>query len=443
MDNKTIILGAGPAGLFCANELSLFNRKALLIESQQYAGGLCRTLNHGKFRFDFGPHIFFSDDAYIKNIIKSLLKDDLLEKEWKVMQLIGKKRFAYPNNAFEVLFNVGPIRFMSFFFSYLRYKTIKPKNNFDSYICSKVGKNLAEFNILNYTEKMWGIPSQKLSSSWIKDRLHRLSFLTAVRQSILPEKKFFFYPRYGTGQLYELISKKQEIMFKSRPTKIVHDSNRMKYIVVKNRKIAANNLVSSIPIADFVKLLEPLPPKEVLAAAFRLRYRSQIFLLLTLKKEHLMPYTWIYFPDKNIPFARIYEPNNFSDKMSPKCESSLVVEYFCFTDDNLWRKKESELYKMSVKHLVDNKIISQELILGYKVIKVKNTYPIFDLEHEKNLRIVDDYLKRFNNLHMIGRHGIFTHDNQDQAARSGIIAARKIASVGESPKETGKRFIDF
>ena len=55
-----IIIGAGPAGLTATYELSKNNKKVLLLEKKENVGGLAETKTFGKYRYDIGPHRFFT-----------------------------------------------------------------------------------------------------------------------------------------------------------------------------------------------------------------------------------------------------------------------------------------------------------------------------------------------------------------------------------------------
>lgn len=59
--NKSVILGAGPAGLGAALELTKNNMSVVLIEKENQVGGLARTISKDGWRFDIGPYRFFTD----------------------------------------------------------------------------------------------------------------------------------------------------------------------------------------------------------------------------------------------------------------------------------------------------------------------------------------------------------------------------------------------
>src|SRR5271167_2049608 len=78
---KAIIVGAGPAGLTAAYELSKQHAPVVVLESDpQYVGGISRTVNYKGFRFDIGGHRFFSKSREVEDFWTEVLNDDLLHR---------------------------------------------------------------------------------------------------------------------------------------------------------------------------------------------------------------------------------------------------------------------------------------------------------------------------------------------------------------------------
>ena len=53
-------------------------------------------------------------------------------------------------------------------------------------------------------------------------------------------------------------------------------------------------------------------------------------------------------------------------------------------------------------------------------------YPIYDSTYRDALTIIEHYMKRFHNAHMIGRNGLHRYDNQDHAMLTGMKAADSV-----------------
>ena len=71
--NKTVIIGAGPAGLTTAYELKRLGLPAHVVECDELVGGISRTVEYKGYRFDIGGHRFFTKVALIQEIWEDLL----------------------------------------------------------------------------------------------------------------------------------------------------------------------------------------------------------------------------------------------------------------------------------------------------------------------------------------------------------------------------------
>ena len=66
--SNTLIIGAGPAGLTAAYELSKFGIHSTVLEANSQLGGLSRTDEYHDFLFDIGGHRLFTKDKYIQRL---------------------------------------------------------------------------------------------------------------------------------------------------------------------------------------------------------------------------------------------------------------------------------------------------------------------------------------------------------------------------------------
>jgi len=57
---RVVVVGAGPAGLTAARELTKAGLRPIVIEKRARVGGLARTETFKGFRFDMGGHRFFT-----------------------------------------------------------------------------------------------------------------------------------------------------------------------------------------------------------------------------------------------------------------------------------------------------------------------------------------------------------------------------------------------
>lgn len=433
-----LILGAGPAGMAAAMELFRAGKKIAVVEKDTQVGGLSQTYRFGEFKTDNGPHRFFSKNKYLYDFIRNLLKEDWIVVNRQTRFFIGGKFYRYPVEWKDALLTMGFLQAARILLDYaaarIRYRGRAPKN-FEEYAISNFGKSLAEFNVLNYTEKIWGIPCSELSVDWASQRIQDLSIWELIKKMLFKGGGArtlvdqFYYPADGTGMIYEAIrsqvGKENEFLMETVPKKIIHKGGIVERVELQNgRLFEPSFLISSIPVTELLNILDPAPPREVLEAARKLRYRSQVYLFLTLNKPSVSPDQWIYFPDKQVPFGRISEMKNFSGHLSPPGKTSLFIEFFCWESDSVWNAPKEELTEQTIPWLEQLGFLNRADVENVFHLKRKNVYPLYDLAYRTHLSAVKKYLDGFSNLSFIGRPGRFRYTNQDHSLEMGILAAR-------------------
>lgn len=443
---KILILGAGPAGMAAALELSKLGKHLRVIEKNDVVGGLSRTLTYGDFRTDIGPHRFFSQNKQLYLLISGLLGERFIDVKRSTRFYIKGMFFDYPIKIRNVLHNLGIVNSVIIIRDYIIQRTKRIFYNRDPYsfeeqVISNFGKSLAKLNLINYTEKVWGLPCSEISPDWSKQRIKGLSLRDILIKSFKSNYNsrtlisHFYYPETGTGLIYETIkgkikNNKEIFSFNSYPINIVHKQNKIREVIVningKKEVTKVNHLLSSIPITEFITLLNPKVPYHVLNAAKSLRFRSHVSLFLTINKRSVLEDQWVYFPDKEIPFARITEPKKFSKEMAPINKTSLLIEFFCWYNDSTWKADKKELLALTLRWLEKIYLIKKEDIIHAFVHREKNAYPVYDLDYKDNLKVINDYLKRFDNLYLLGRGGSFMYNNQDHALEMGILTAKSV-----------------
>ncbi|MDQ6663711.1 MAG: FAD-dependent oxidoreductase [Acidobacteriota bacterium] len=70
----TVVIGAGPTGLSAAYHLG---ENAVLLEQNSRVGGWCRSIEDKGFTFDHAGHIMFSNDAYVHQLYKMLVGENI------------------------------------------------------------------------------------------------------------------------------------------------------------------------------------------------------------------------------------------------------------------------------------------------------------------------------------------------------------------------------
>ncbi len=445
--DTTIILGAGLAGLSAAYVLTKAGVRALVFEKDSTVGGLSKTVIKDGFHFDLGGHRFFTKDEKINKFVKDLMDNELISVDRTSKIYMRDKYFNYPLKPLNAIFGMGIPTTLKILSDYGAEKIRRLVNSngvvsLEDWVIRNFGRTMFDIYFREYSEKVWGIRCDEISGEWVAQRISGLSLGKAIKNAFfkLNGKDLptlvdrFLYPKLGIGRisdrLKEEIVRLNEVFIETSVERINHSGAKIESVEVKNHDysgtIYGRDFVSSMPLTELIRRLSPSAPESVLSAVSRLRYRDIVIVAVMINKERVTDQTWIYLPEKKIPFGRIHEPTNWSHEMAPSGKTLMVMEYFSFKGDEIWNESDEGLTAITVRHLEELGFISRYEVLDSIVVRTPKAYPLFEVGYEKHCDEIYAYLSRFKNLHIAGRTGMFRYYNMDHAIESGIKSAEKI-----------------
>ena len=448
---KIAIIGAGPAGISAAYELSKADFEISLHEKTNEIGGLARTMEFSEARFDVGPHRFFTYNKEVENLYLKVLDKDAVEVKRLTRILYNNKLFKYPLSPFGTILKIGFVGAVKILSSYIfalfrKYVLKKEPKNFEDWVQLNFGKDLYSKFFKSYTEKVWGIDCKDISKDWAAQRIKNLSFIGVIFNPLIKyfkKKKVktlvdqFWYPKMGAGQFYHKLlksidSQKFNLNLNSEFVKIEHDDNKILAITLKDKnsnlkKIDYDHYFMSSPFTKIIENLSPKPPASILQSCKNLKYRHHIGVKLIVS-GNLFPDNWIYIHDPKVKMARVSNYLNFSKEMSKSPGiNPLTVEYFCFEEDQVWKMSKEDLILLAEKELRSTKLMNDtNKVLNGFIIRSLDAYPVIKKGYQEEVDKIKTYIKRFKNLHPIGRSGMFKYNNQDHAIATGIYSARNL-----------------
>ncbi|GAF70519.1 unnamed protein product, partial [marine sediment metagenome] len=409
------------------------------------------------FIFDYGIHGLFpsqEDNKKIINKIKSLLGDELETVSKKTLLYFNKKYLNYPLTLKDMVIAMNP--FMSFlcFLDFLKARLKKKfrmetdESSFKSAMTNNFGVLLYNRFFGPYAHKVWGVRPDLLNSRWLGRRVFNKNIWLLIKEVSIKLLKLrekengysqqpnkFFYAKNGAQTIAEkmaneILKKNMRIVVNSEIKKIIHKDGKIQGVIFKKDgkdiKIDCDYLISSIPINDFVKSLEPAFPEEIIRSASQIQFRAIIILCLLVKKERVLKAQWNYYPDKEFVFNRINEFKNVLPGFAPKGKTGIGIEITCFKNDKIWNLKDDELFRISLENLKKLNLIKKDDIEKYNVVRLPSGYPIDRLDIKVSLDKVFNELKNIGNLYLIGREGLFRYINMDESIKTGFEAAQSI-----------------
>ncbi len=448
--SPVLVLGAGLAGLAAAHTLAAAGRETLVLEAGPVVGGLSRTETFGEFRFDLGGHRFFTHDAEVADLVARLLGEELIDVPRSSKILLRGRYVDYPLRPLNALAALGPATALSVLADWaaeqVRGLAIeRPDVSLEDWVVRRFGRTLFNIYFKEYSEKVWGLPCERISVGWVARRIEGLSLGRAVRDAFTREHRStvaslvdrFAYPRLGIGRVGERFAEglapRGRVQCGARVTRVRHEGGRVREVFAATADgeyaFAADAVISTMPLPALARLLDPAPAPEVLRAAAALGFRDLLLVAVAVDRPFVTDQTWIYLPDRAIPFGRIHEPKNWSRAMAPPERSLVVAEYFCFRDDETWASPDERLAQLTVSGLERLGYLQRGEVSGTRIVRVPAAYPLFEVGYERQAAAVRDGLARADNLFVAGRSGCFAYQNMDHAIRSGIDSARRLLAA--------------
>ncbi|WP_455222750.1 FAD-dependent oxidoreductase [Kaarinaea lacus] len=442
--NPVAVLGAGITGLTAAYFLQQHGHSPLVIERDDQVGGLAKTVNHKGFKFDLGGHRFLTSNADLEQFVKNLLNQHYLIVNRTSNIYLNHRYIKYPLQPWNAFRQLGCRQSLSFLSDYLMQKCRANKHkvrSLEEWVIQRFGKSLYEVFFKGYSEKVWGLDCTQIDSDWIAQRIQNLNLAEAIKSAVskrtskhyatLTDK--FLYPTDGIGSITDNLRNRidaSNVRLEAEIQRIAHHNHRVTSIEYLQQgttfDIEPEHIISTIPLAVMVKLLDPQPPAQIVEAANNLRSRDLVLVTLMVNRPHVSNDSWVYFPEKGVPFGRIHEPRNWSERMAPKGKTAVVTEHFCFRGDATWAASDKQLIQRTAYSLCNLGFMEPDELIDAVVLRIANAYPLFEIGYHEHCEIVCRYLSQFENMSLAGRTGAFRYYNMDHAMLSGIAAVEHI-----------------
>ena len=465
MSKTAVIIGAGPAGLAAALELTdKSDIKPVILEMTDAIGGISRTVCYKGNRIDIGGHRFFSKSDRVNKFWQRLMPEQ--DSAAKDEMLVGSGKY----NA-DALFNpevsdnvmlhrhrVSRIYYMRKFFDYpvsfsmrmlksLGFKNVvnagfgyllscirkRKELSLEDFYINRFGKPLYSMFFEDYTEKVWGLHPSKLGADWGSQRVKGLSVLAIfkdillkitnrkqkaanVETSLIEE---FKYPKYGPGQLWEraaeiAVSQGASLIKNARVSEIsLDESGNVKSVVAerdgRKERIECDYLISSMPIKDLVKSISGKKvPEKVSEYASELPYRDFITVGLLVDKLKIKNETKLKTYASRIPDT-----------------VWIGLEYFCNEGDEMWDMPDDQFIAMAIKEVESVGILDAADVKDSVRIRMPKAYPAYHGAYY-NLGSIREFLDSIDNLYCVGRNGQHRYNNMDHSVLTSMMAIDEI-----------------
>ncbi len=422
------ILGTGMAALGAAYRLRGEKHTCVLYDKNAYADGHTATVRYPcGFSFDFGPHVSFTKDERIQELLADAVKGDYEEQKYKLNNYWQGYWLIHP---VQTNLHGLPAEVITRIVASFVEQTKTPPGKVDNYaewLIASYGEVMAEMFPMAYTAKYHTTPAENLLTDWIGPRMYRPTLEEVLLGALSPNPpnvhyvQSFRYPIHGGFQSYP-DGLRPDADFALGHELVRLDPVARELTFRNGTRASYDTVVSSIALPDLIPMIAGAPA-DVVEAASWLACSSVVLVNVGLSRSDISPCQLSYFYDRDVIFSRLSFPHMFSRNNAPPDHGSIQAEVY-FSKKYLPMQGTAESYIEPVIADMRRVGLIQEAdeIVHQSATFVKYANVIFDHDRPKALAAVHGYLDDIG-VSYCGRYGDWAYLWTDDSFKSGERAA--------------------
>ncbi|MGY1642462.1 NAD(P)/FAD-dependent oxidoreductase [Geodermatophilus sp. SYSU D00703] len=451
----TVVIGAGPAGLTAAHELTARGLPVTVLEADTVVGGISRTVERDGWRFDIGGHRFFTKVPAVERWWHEMLDDDEFLSRPRLSRIhYAGRLFDYPLRPLNALRGLGPAEAVRCLASYVaaRLRPPRDQSHFEGWVTARFGRRLYGIFFKTYTEKVWGIPATEIQADWAAQRIKDLDLWRAVVHALRPSAGSqittlidrFQYPRTGPGLMWERTLERVreaggQVRLGVRCTTVHRDERGVVAVSTRSdssgrhpaepdQRVPADHVISSMPLPELVLAMDPPAPPHVREAAEGLSHRDFLTVALVVPQEAGFPDNWIYIHSPEVRVGRIQNFGSWSPFLVKDGRTCLGLEYFVDEGDDVWAADDEALVELATRELVQLGLVGADRVERGFVVRMPKAYPVYDAGYDERVELIRAWLaEEVPNVHPVGRNGMHKYNNQDHSMVTAMLTVENIA----------------
>ncbi len=411
-----VVVGAGPSGLGAALAMAREGARPIVVDAGPVVGGLCVTRRRGDFGYDIGGHIPFVTDEPRLDYLRELLGDRLRWVDRPVHCVRDGKlvRGRYLDQRPTVPLDA-----------------IAEDGSAAGELGSRFGAEFVDAVQRPYLEKVDGLPLELISA----DRVRRL-----LLEQAAPEG--FWFPLGGIGELMDAMSAAiteagGTVLVDAPARHIDLTGGRARAVEIAvngvTHRIETPDVVLAIPAGLAARMATPDAPEW---ATPSVEMRAVAIVYLDLARTRITDEPWIQVDDPRVPFARAFEPVNWSPEMAPEDRTVIGLECYCAptADDPVWSLDDAQLAGACADALggalgwVD--ATTARSATTVEVIRIQNAYPSPALAQVPAISAPATWLATQSGIHQARGSAVIDAIEAGEGTAETILAGRAGSLAG-------------
>jgi protoporphyrinogen oxidase len=435
------VLGTGMGGCGAAYRLSQEGLRPVMYDKNSYFGGHTTSFARDGFLFDVGPHISFTKDKRIQDLLAAAI--DHRHEEIRI-HLNNYWQGHWPTHPVQLHLHGLPddvvVKVITDFVEEQRSGEREIRNYAD-WLLASFGQAFAELFPMRYTRKYHLTAAENLSTDWLGPRMYRPTLEEVLRGALSPNEPnthyitHFRYPsRGGFASYLRRFEPLADVRLSQEVVGV--DPKARELTFASGTRVRCDAVISSVPLPDLIPMVKGAPP-DVLDAARQLACSTCVLVNLGVGRPDLSRAHMTYFYDEDICFSRLSFPHMLSPHNVPDGAGSIQAEvYFSSKYRPLTEPPEAliepviaDLRRCGILRADDRIVFRSAMVVPYANV-------IFDLDRAAALRTVHGFLEDVG-IAFCGRYGDWGYMWTDESFISGERAAETALARSRRRGATG------
>jgi len=289
--------------------------------------------------------------------------------------------------------------------------------------------------MIPYNEKVLGVKLEEISTDYADRFIPKPSLEDVIKGALgfsresLGYNAKFVYPRDGgISALPQALARALPVPPRYRTSVTRVRLGQKAALLSSGEEIRFQSLLNTMPLVDFLRLVEDLPA-PVRESAARLRAATVHYFDIGIRgrgtpRSH---YHWVYFPEPQFIFYRVGSYSAVHPAAAPAGCRSYYVEMSGGVET--WLKKPAELRDRVVQDLKKAEILGPEdEVLFAELCKIPHAYVLFDSNYLSCRQQVVDALAS-HGVCTAGRWGGWNYGGMEDALLEGRANAKSISAL--------------
>lgn len=440
MEQKIVIIGAGPTGLGAGYRLKELGYKNFhMYDANPEIGGLASSYTDSEgFTWDIGGHVMFSHYKYYDDCFDKLMGDEYQENMRECWVRMFDRWVPYPfQNNIRFLPKQAAYECMAGLIEAQTKGDHKQATNFQEFVNAVFGEGIARHFMNPYNFKVWAHPLDLMNKEWIGERVAVLDINRALKNIILEEDDFgwgpnnmFKYPlKGGTGEFYRRFGLHLQDHLHLDHKVVAINPHRKEIRFANGEMTTYDILITTLPLDKLCNKVMTGVHEEIEMASSRLRHSGGYMVGIGIKQPCPTTKSWMYFPENNCPFYRVTYLSNYSKFMTPDPEQ--YYSLLCETSYSEFKPVDGEnIVEDTIQGLINCGMLTEEDrkdIVSTWCYNADYSYPTPSVERDEILSEVIPYLEEMD-IYSRGRFGMWKYEvaNTDHSLMQGVELVNRL-----------------